>query len=146
MGFSVRYPWGFFLLSLYHIAISENHGGCVRMIESLGLSGHVLGPRSGGTTGAALGQALGLSSMASATGPQARLRAQAITNLGPIYWNGPCWLFGILGDLHCAFASSQFSTPDARVEQAICLSSTTLLVCPALPQKLLSFLVRFWSE
>ena len=59
--------------------------------------GRVLGPRSGGTTGAALGQGLGLSSMTSAAGPQARLQAQAITNLGPIYWNDPSWLFGILG-------------------------------------------------
>ena len=67
---------------------------------------HVLGPRSGGTTGAALGQGLGLSSMTSAAGPQARLQAQAITNLGPIYWNDPSWLFGILGDLYYASPSS----------------------------------------
>ena len=43
--------------------------GCERKLASTSTSGHVLGPRSGGTTGAALGQRLGLSSMASATGP-----------------------------------------------------------------------------
>ena len=99
---------------------------------------HVLGPRSGGTTGAALGQGLGLSSMTSAAGPQARLQAQAITNLGPIYWNDPSWLFGILGDLHYASPSS-LTTGSACVSNKSLLVFATLSSAPALPQKLFSF-------
>ncbi len=33
---------------------------------------------------------------------------QATTNLWPIHWSGPSWLFGILGDLHYAFPSRNF--------------------------------------
>ena len=51
---------------------------------------------------------LGLSSMTSATGPQARLRAQAITNFWPIYSSGSVWLFGILGDWSYSSPSSHF--------------------------------------
>ena len=46
--------------------------------------------------------------MASATGPQARLRAQAISNLWPIYSSGSVWLFGILGDWSYSSPSSHF--------------------------------------
>ena len=98
-----------------------------------------LGPRSGGTTGAALGQGLGLSSMTSATGPQARLRAQAITNLGPIYWNDPSWLFGILGDLHYASPSS-LTTGSSACEQDICSCFLAAVVCPRTTSKAFQFL------
>ena len=46
--------------------------------------------------------------MASAAGPQARLRAQAITNFWPIYSSGSVWLFGILGDWSYSSPSSHF--------------------------------------
>ena len=104
-----------------------------------GVSWRVLGPRSGGTTGAALGQGLGLSSMTSATGPQARLRAQAITNLGPIYWNDPSWLFGILGDLHYASPSS-LTTGSSACEQDICSCFLAAVVCPRTTSKAFQFL------
>ena len=76
--------------------------------------------------------------MTSAAGPQARLQAQAITNLGPIYWNDPSWLFGILGDLHYASPSS-LTTGSACVSNKSLLVFATLSSAPALPQKLLSF-------
>ena len=85
-----------------------------------------------------LGQGLGLSSMTSAAGPQARLQAQAITNLGPIYWNDPSWLFGILGDLHYTSPSS-LTTGSACVSNKFLLVFATLSSAPALPQKLFSF-------
>ena len=97
------------------------------------------GPRSGGTTGAALGQGLGLSSMTSAAGPQARLQAQAITNLGPIYWNDPSWLFGILGDLHYASPSS-LTTGSSACEQDICSCFLAAVVCPRTTSKAFQFL------
>ena len=52
--------------------------------------------------------------MASATGPQARLRAQAITNFWPIYSSGSVWLFGILGDWSYSPPSSYFPD-DSRI-------------------------------
>ena len=46
--------------------------------------------------------------MTSATGPQARLWAQAITNFWLIYSSGSVWLFGILGDWSYSSPSSHF--------------------------------------
>ena len=77
--------------------------------------------------------------MASATGPQARLRAQAITNLGPIYWNDPSWLFGILGDLHYASPSS-LTTGSSACEQDICSCFLAAVVCPRTTSKAFQFL------
>ena len=77
--------------------------------------------------------------MTSATGPQARLRAQAITNLWPIYWNGPCWLFGILGDLHYASPSS-LTTGSSACEQDICSCFLAAVVCPRTTSKAFQFL------
>ena len=76
--------------------------------------------------------------MASATGPQARLRAQAITNLWPIYWSGPSWLFGILGDLHCAFPSS-LTAGSACVSNKSLLVFRHVAVCPCTTSKAFKF-------
>ena len=77
--------------------------------------------------------------MTSATGPQARLQAQAITNLGPIYWNDPSWLFGILGDLHYASPSS-LTTGSSACEQDICSCFLAAVVCPRTTSKAFQFL------
>ena len=77
--------------------------------------------------------------MTSATGPQARLRAQAITNLGPIYWNDPSWLFGILGDLHYASPSS-LTTGSSACEQDVCSCFIAVVVCPRTTSKAFQFL------
>ena len=77
--------------------------------------------------------------MASATGPQARLRAQAITNLWPIYWNSPSWLFGILGDLHYASPSS-LTTGSSACEQDTCSCFLAAVVCPRTTSKAFQFL------
>ena len=77
--------------------------------------------------------------MTSAAGPQARLQAQAITNLGPIYWNDPSWLFGILGDLHYASPSS-LTTGSSACEQDVCSCFIAAVVCPRTTSKAFQFL------
>ena len=76
--------------------------------------------------------------MTSAAGPQARLQAQAITNLGPIYWNDPSWLFGILGDLHYASPSS-WTTGSACVSNKSLLVFRHVAVCPCTTSKAFKF-------
>ena len=68
-----------------------------------------------------------------------RLRAQAITDLWPIYWNDPSWLFGILGDLHYASPSS-LTAGSSACEQDICPCFLAAVVCPRTTSKAFQFL------
>ena len=63
--------------------------------------------------------------------------AQAITNLGPIYWNDPSWLFGILGDLHYASPSS-LTTGSSACEQDVWSCFIAVVVCPRTASKAFS--------
>ena len=78
--------------------------------------------------------------------PGSGLRQQPIPSRFIVYPSSSNWLFGISGDWNYTSPSSHFPAPDVRVGHTCCLSSTTLFVCPALPQELFSFWVGFWSE
>ena len=81
---------------------------------------HVLGPRSGGTTGAALGQGLGFSCWHGecdrAEGPAPGLGSNQLLAALSSSQVAPVGYFGVLADWNYTFPNSpHFPAPDARV-------------------------------